>query len=156
MPIKKSMTVLLLVLFGLNAGPLWANKNSQTIYRCKDSSGKIVFQQTACDEKHIAGNTEALQIWRQLRVLSARGRENLSTLQPEVESIARCQSKMEIFQADVAKMRPQVAAQSRKHPNLGLALSSLAACGECRSSAVSNCTLADQYLEKALVKLNEY
>lgn len=132
--------------------PAWASK----IYRCKDNSGRVVFQQTACDEGRIAGNSQAHQVWRQLRVISAKGRDNLSTLQGEVESIAACERNMKRFQGELDNLRGQVVQLSRKHLYIGRAFGSLEECGVCRSSAISNCTLADQYLDKALAKLNEY
>lgn len=151
----KKVGLLLLLLSLLPVAQVQAKQES-TIYRCRDASGKLVFQQVACDESQVSGNTLAHQLWRKMRVISSRGRQILEALGADVESIQACQKSMVSYQRDLQQLRVQVSQQSRKHPDLVRAFTSLEVCGVCRTSAVSNCTLADQYLDKAMARLTEY
>lgn len=153
--LSKKVGLLLLLLSLLPVAQVQAKQES-TIYRCRDASGKLVFQQVACDESQVSGNTLAHQLWRKMRVISSRGRQILEALGADVESIQACQKSMVSYQRDLQQLRVQVSQQSRKHPDLVRAFTSLEACGVCRTSAVSNCTLADQYLDKAMARLTEY
>lgn len=155
---KNSLTGFTLLLLLLLVLPMasYASNKGQTIYRCKDANGRLVFQQVACDESQIIGNTPAHRLWRQMRVMSAQGRKVLASLGADVESIQACQNDMVRYQRNLQPLRPQVAQIARQHPDLVRAYSSLESCGVCRTSAVSNCTLADQYLEKAVARLTEY
>lgn len=136
--------------------PLADAAQAQTIYRCKNSEGKTVFQQVPCSESEISGTDTAHVLWRQMRNLVSEGEGILNALGADVESIRRCQTSMRDYQAKLDALRSDVARVARKHPNLKKAHSALQGCASCRTSAVANCTLANDYLDRAMAKLTEY
>ncbi|HEY9032319.1 MAG TPA: DUF4124 domain-containing protein [Pseudomonadales bacterium] len=145
------LTVLILVQVLLSA-----SASANTIYRCKDASGRMIFQQVPCAEDQITGNALPQQLWRQMRGLAAEGEKILNNLGADVESIKQCQASMQSFQQKLDALRPQVGQVARGHPDLLKAHSALGNCATCRTSAIANCSLAKDYLDRAMVKLTEY
>lgn len=133
-----------------------ASNKAQTIYRCKDKAGHIVFQQYACNENQINSKSPAYQLWRDLRMQSSLAKKILAGLGADVASIKQCQNEMNDFHQDLINFQPRVLAMARTHEELLQAWKLLQVCGECRTSAVSNCILADQQLQKTMAKLTEY
>ncbi len=129
--------------------------DSSAIYKCKGSNGKMVFQQTPCDEKSITGNSPAHQVWREMRVMVSKGSDNLTSLGASVESIKQCKRNMEVFKSELESIRPKVAKVSRQHPNLAKAFTYLEQCAVCKTSAESFCHSADKSLDEAMVNLAE-
>lgn len=126
------------------------------IYRCKDNKGQWIFQQYACSEHQIADGSQTYQLWRTLRVQSSQAKKILSSLSGEVDSIKQCESEMLKFQQGLQQLQPKVTAYSRSYVEFGQAWQYLQECGQCRSSAVSNCVIAEQYLKRLVSKLTEY
>lgn len=126
----------------------------KAIYRCKDSSGKIVYQQYNCNEDQIVAGVDVLKTWRDLRALSSKGKVTLSLLTGDKENIKACESEMESFNQQLESMRVRVDAFSDQQ-ELQEAYSFLIACGECRSSAMSNCMMADHFLQRATQSLSK-
>lgn len=145
----------LLIVFILLPLAVIANAEN-TIYRCKNPQGKLVFQQVPCAEDQITGNGTPQVVWRKMRSLVSEGEKILNALGADVASIKRCQANMVDYQAKLDALKPKVLQVAREHPNLKKAHSALESCARCRTSAVSNCSLAKEYLDRAMVKLTEY
>jgi len=130
--------------------------DNQTIYRCKDKAGRFVFQQYACSEDGISDRSPAYPVWRDLRIQSAQAKKTLAALGADVESIKQCQRAMKQYQQQLSTHRSKLQSLARDYEELVKAFGLLQECGECRSSAISNCQLADQQLEAVMGKLMEY
>lgn len=127
---------------------------ASTIYRCKLLDGRYQYQQEACSDEQVSGNTAAHKSWRAMRKLSVNGQKILQRLGPDVESIKQCKTDMRKFQAklnDVNKMLKRV--KESEQPLLYKSYSYLQDCAECRTSATSACQLAGRYLDEAMAKL---
>lgn len=146
--------LLLLTVFASVAAA--ASSKNQTIYRCKGKAGQLLFQQHPCSENQISSKSPAYQLWRDLRVQSSQAQSILAGLGADVESIKSCQRGMKAHQQALVAIRPRISAMARDYEELLMAANLLQACGECRTSAMSNCILADQELQKTMSKLMEY
>lgn len=127
-----------------------------TVYKCKDKSGKVVFQQVSCDESNVTGDSSAHVLWRKMRGLSLEGKNVLASLGADIESIKQCNRDISVFNSKVEALTPEVSRLDRQHTYLVKAHSYLKDCGVCRTSAEANCRTADKYLDKAVSKLTEY
>jgi hypothetical protein len=124
------------------------------IYRCQLEDGTFQYQQTACSDKQVSGNSKAHRAWRSMRELSAEGQSILQRLGPDVESIKQCDADMRKYQSklnSVNKMLRNV--QQSEQPLLFKSYSYLQDCAECRTSAASACQLASDYLDQAMKNL---
>lgn len=126
------------------------------VYKCKDARGKIVFQQVACDESQVTGDSSAHNLWRKMRALSSEGKNVLAILGADLESIKQCNRAIATFNTKVEELNPLVAQVGRQYQDLAKAHTYLKDCGVCRTSAEANCRTADKYLDKAVSKLTEY
>lgn len=137
--------------------PLLAQAAAQTVvYKCRDDRGKVVFQQVACDESQVTGDSAAHDVWRKMRALSSEGKNALAALGADVESIKQCNRAIAVFNGKVEALSPAVARVARQHKDLAKAHTYLKDCGVCRTSAEANCRTADKYLDQAVSKLTEY
>lgn len=144
------------IIFTLFAFTLPDYVQANTIFKCKDGNGKVVFQQTACDQDSVVGNSEAHRLWREMRVLSAQGSAILNSLGGDLESIKECNRNMEIYQKKVNSLAHRVARVAKDHQHLATAYSYLKECSVCRTSAESNCIAASKSLDKAVNQLTEF
>jgi hypothetical protein len=135
--------------------PLLGNAASK-VYKCKDATGRIVFQQVACNESQITGNSSAHDLWRKMRALSSEGKNILAVLGADLESIKQCNRSIETFNSKVEELTPAVRQVGRQYPELVKAHTYLKDCGVCRTSSEANCRTADKYLNQAVSKLTEY
>lgn len=155
MTLTTGIRLLLLLTVFVSVAAAASSKN-QTIYRCKGKAGQSLFQQHPCSENQISSGSPAYQLWRDLRVQSSQAQSILAGLGADVESIKRCQRGMQAHQQALVAIRPRINAMARDYEELLKAANLLQACGECRTSAMSNCILADQELQKTMSKLMEY
>ena len=148
---KMAVFTLLLGLLVVNSA-----SHAQTVYRCQTPDGHTVFQQVPCGERDVAGDTDAQKLWREMRVLAGEGNQIISELGPTAAAIAQCENAMQTWQSKVQTLRFRVSEVAGQHPDLARAFGALQDCAYCRSSAASNCMLANRYLDRALSKLSEY
>jgi hypothetical protein len=133
-----------------------AQAGSETVYKCRGENGRIVFQQVACDESNVTGDSVAHNLWRKMRALSSEGKNILSSLGADVESIKQCKRDILVFNEKVDALSSSVDQVARNYKNLVKAHGYLKDCGVCRTSAEANCRTADKYLDQAVSKLTEY
>lgn len=128
-----------------------------TIYRCKNNQGQgFVYQQKPCSDDQVVGRDLPHKVWRQARQLVADKTEILQQLGADVESIKRCNKRMQHLNATTQKLAKKVDAVSLEHGKIAKAYGYLKECGECRTSAISACQQADIFLNEATVDLMEY
>jgi hypothetical protein len=143
------------VLTALLLGFLCAHvQASDQIYRCQLEDGRFQFQQTACSDDQVAGDSDAHKAWRKMRVLGVEGQSILQRLGPDVESIQQCNADIRRFQGklnSVNKLLRNV--KQAEHPALFKSYSYLQECAECRTSAASSCQQGGRYLDKAMQNL---
>lgn len=142
-----SQWLILLLLF---SGFSYADK---AIYRCKDTSGQFVFQQYPCAENRLAANNDVLAVWKELRALSSKGKYTLSLLTGDIDALRVCEAEMELFGEQLKQLMPRLRNFSEQ-TELVEAYQFLQACGDCRSSAVANCAMADHFLQRAAQRLS--
>lgn len=148
------MKLYILLLAGMFS--LATQVNADSVYKCKDKNGRVVFQQVACDESQVTGDSTAHRLWRTMRSLSSEGKNVLAALGADVDSIKQCNKSINEFNRRVEQLNPQVAEVGRQHGDLVKAQRYLKDCGVCRTSAEANCRTADKYLDQAVSKLTEY
>lgn len=127
-----------------------------TIYKCKDNNGRLIFQQTACDDKNIMGDTDVHKLWGEMRVLTAEGKGILGMLSADLESIKQCHRDIAVFKKNILALKSRVAVIEKSHKDILQAYDYLMRCAECRTSAESNCNAAEKSLEKAVSNLTEW
>jgi hypothetical protein len=151
---KNSLTQTLVALTLLAGLFLPAAYAATDIYRCQLEDGTFQYQQTACSDKQVSGNTDSHRAWRAMRALSAEGQRVLQRLGPDVESIKQCGADMRKYQNklnSVNKMLRNV--KQSEQPLLFKSYSYLQDCAECRTAAASSCQLAGDYLDQAMRNL---
>lgn len=146
--------LMLLCLILLGGQVLAAGK--QAIYQCSGPDGGLIFQQTVCADSQVTGNSPAHRLWRELRQMVPKGKRVLTNLGADIPSIRACKKNMEQFHRELEAMKTSLAKLPPEHRFLVKAYGYLNDCGVCRTSAVSACNLADDYLDKAMVKLTEH
>jgi len=128
-----------------------------TVYQCKDSRGRKVFQQVPCHESRVLNDgSDAHVLWKKMRTLSEDGKNILADLTEHVDSVKACNKRIDFFKRKVSVLDGDVKRLNKKYAELRSAQSYLKDCGVCRTSAEANCRTADRYLEKAVAKLTEY
>ncbi len=129
---------------------------SATIYKCKDDKGKLIFQQTACNEKNVMGDSDAHNLWKEMRVLASEGKGILNWLGADLESIKQCNRDIKVYEKKVLKLKNRVSRVELDHKQLAKAYAYLKECAVCKTSAASNCIAAEASLEKAVSNLTEW
>ena len=131
-----------------------ANTHSATnVYRCKTPEGGVIFQQKACSDKQISGDSQQHKMWRTLRGMTADGIRILSDLGADVESIKACKVKVDAYKLRLDALEPQMAKLTYTHPNLLKSYRYLYECAVCKTSAESFCHSSNASLDQAMKNL---
>ena len=102
----------------------------------------------------VIGDSQAHQLWREMRVLANRGRSITERLGADVQSIIACRSREIDFSGELDVMDKRLQGLSVvEHKYLFAAQQSLRECGTCRSSALHYCGLASKQLEQEMAVL---
>lgn len=124
------------------------------IFKCRDASGRASFSQQPCPETNVVGNSEAHQLWREMRVLVNEGGDIYKKMGPDVPSIIACNNAAKAFGLKLDAIDKRLLSVSpNKHAPLFEAQRQLRECGRCRSSAVNYCKQASQSLDKEMAIL---
>ena len=126
-----------------------------SVYKCKDTNGRIVFQQTPCSEANIVGDSDVHKMWHEMRALSAEAKFAIATLGADVESIKQCKRAIAVYNEKVDALLPEVNKYAKDYEELLKAHGYLKDCGMCRTSAEAYCRRADHYLDLVASKLTE-
>lgn len=133
---------------------LSANGHAGTdIYKCKSPQGGVVYQQKACNDRQVSGNTSEHRAWRELRALTAEGMDIHSRLGATVASIQQCKTEMRLFNGKLDGMQQRMKRFSIHSPKLYKAYEDLKHCTICKTSAESYCRTANTALNEAMKTL---
>ncbi|NRB41596.1 MAG: DUF4124 domain-containing protein [Pseudomonadales bacterium] len=135
---------------------LVVNVQAADVYRCKSESGGVVFQQKACNDDQVSGNSSQHIAWRKLRVMTSEGLSILSSLGADVPSIKACKVKMKDYRHRLDDLKPLMTKIVYSHPHLAKSYGYLYECSVCKTSAEAFCRSSNASLREAMKTLVEF
>ena len=148
--------VKLLYVICVMAAVLMSAGAQSDVYRCKSSDGGVVFQQKACDDDQISGNSLQHKAWRQLRGMTASGVDIISRLGADVASIKACKVEFKGYRHKLDEMKPMMVKLIYEHPHLAKSYGYLYECSVCKTSAETFCHSSNRSLDEAMKTLVQF
>lgn len=125
------------------------------IYKCVDKQGNTSFSSKPCPAKKISGNSDAHMLWKDLKVMSDRGKEIVRSVGADLDSIKVCNTRSKRYKTDVQQLKPRIDQLSQKHIEMIKAFEILPECGVCKARGAARCSLVDRHLDSAKNELVE-